>query len=1025
MTEISSYRPRFTPDGACELARNFYALDATAHSLPSERDQNFHLCARDGQQYVLKIASAAEDAAILDFQNCALRHLANQDGLLPPARLLPTITGEIMPRIPGAGGTTHWMRLLTFLPGKPLAEVKPHSPALLRDLGLYLGTLDRHLAEFSHPAQQRVLHWDLQHARETVHGHIRYIRDAARRAMVEQMLAQFEIQAAPLLSHLRTCVIHSDANDYNVIVARQGADLSIAGVIDFGDMVHSYTVGELAVANAYVMLGKNDPLAAAAHVTRGYHAAYPLTEPEMAALYPLTCLRLCTSVALSAYQFSQEPENDYLRISEAPVWDLLARLAEIHPNLAHYMMRDACGVEPCPQTPHVVAWLARQEAAPIIGQDLRTAPCHVLDLSIGSAELSDWRKLSNVDALTHELFGQIIEAGADVGIGRYDEARPIYAGDLFATTNATPESDAVLERRTIHLGIDLFATAGTPIHAPLDGVVHSVANNSAPYDYGPTIILQHTTDDGQTFYTLYGHLSTDSLAGLTVGQRVLKGQPIATIGTYPRNGNWPPHLHVQIITDLLGRMGEFPGVAAPSVRRVWRSISPDPNMMLGIPAHRFPQTERAKEKLLQARHQRLGPSLSISYQKPLKIVRGLGQYLYDECGRPYLDAVNNVPHVGHCHPRVVKAGQRQMAVLNTNTRYLHDTIIEYAERLTATMPDPLSVCFFVCSGSEANELALRMARAYTHQWDILTVDGGYHGNTQALIEISPYKFDGPGGKGAPPYVHKVLMPDPYRGPYKGYGVQTGQQYAASVRDEIVRVRAQGRGIAAFIGESLLGCGGQIVLPAGYFATAYAHVRSAGGICIADEVQVGFGRVGSHFWGFQTQGVVPDIVTLGKPMGNGHPLAAVITRPEIANAFHNGMEYFNTFGGNPVSCAIGMAVLNVIEEEGLQQNAHDVGSYLMARLRTLMPSHRLIGDVRGAGLYIGVELVLDRATLQPAAEHASYIANRMKENGILISTDGPLHNVLKIKPPIVFTRENADQLVETLERILEEDYCRVG
>ena len=420
----------------------------------------------------------------------------------------------------------------------------------------------------------------------------------------------------------------------------------------------------------------------------------------------------------------------------------------------------------------------------------------------------------------------------------------------------------------------------------------------------------------------------------------------------------------------------------------------------------------------------IGFNLSISYRQPLKIVRGLGQYLYDDTGRAYLDCVNNVAHVGHCHPYVVAAGQRQMAVLNTNTRYLHDIINEYALRLCATLPEPLRVCFFVNSGSEANDLALRLARTATGQFDMITVDMAYHGHTQALIEVSPYKHEGPGGKGRPPYVQKVVMPDPYRGRFKGYGVESGRAYAEDVRAAVDAIHAQGRGVAGFICESLLGCGGQIVFPDGYMAEAFAHVRAAGGVCIADEVQVGFGRVGSHFWGFQTQGVIPDIVTMGKPAGNGHPLAAVVTTPEIARKFANGMEYFNTFGGNPVSCEIGLAVLDVILVESLQENAWVVGNYLMERLAALMPRFPLIGDVRGLGLYIGVELVLDRETLAPAGEHASYIANRARDYGVLISTDGPFHNVLKIKPPIVFSRADADHLVDTLEQVLQEDAVQV-
>ncbi len=399
------------------------------------------------------------------------------------------------------------------------------------------------------------------------------------------------------------------------------------------------------------------------------------------------------------------------------------------------------------------------------------------------------------------------------------------------------------------------------------------------------------------------------------------------------------------------------------------------------------------------------------------------QFLFDECGQPFLDCVNNVAHVGHSHPRVVAALRRQAAVLNTNTRYLHENLVRYAERLTAKLPEPLRVCFFVCSGSEANELALRLARTHTHGRDVVVVDHAYHGNTSSLIEVSPHKFGGPGGEGAPPWVQVVPLPDPYRGPYRGYGREIGIRYAGHVREALERVRSQGRGIAAFFAESLPGVAGQIVFPDGYLAEAYRFVREAGGVCVADEVQVGFGRLGSHFWGFETQGVVPDIVTLGKPIGNGHPLGAVITTPEVAASFVTGMEYFNTSGGSPVACAVGIAVLDVIEEQGLQQQALRVGERLKAGLAGLMERHPSIGDVRGLGLFLGVELVCDRETLEPATRQAEYVVERMKECGVLVSTDGPFRNVLKIKPPLVFGDRDADRLVDTLDRVLGEDALR--
>ncbi|MCX6046865.1 MAG: aminotransferase class III-fold pyridoxal phosphate-dependent enzyme [Chloroflexi bacterium] len=1022
-------RPCLTTQAVIHLAQTLYGVTATAQELPSERDQNFHLKDATGQAFVLKVSGTAEQRAVLDFQNQAITHLADHAPDLPCPRICKTVDGEEITRVDGDSGTTHFVRLLTYLPGKPLALVKPQATELLQSLGSYLGQMDKALATFDHPATHRDLHWDVKQASQTIRQHKDKIADPARRALVEQLLAYFEQTVAPLLPGLRSSVIHGDANDYNVLVGDDparglfGRSKQVVGVIDFGDMVHTYTVCEVAIAAAYVMLDKADPLAAATQVVSGYHAVYPLTALELSVLYPLICMRLCMSVSLSAHQQALEPDNRYLSISEQPAWTALEKLVTLKPALAHYAFRQACGLPACPQTPPIEQWLRAHadQLHAVINLDLKTAPALVFDWSFGSLEMDEVAAVNDTATFTETLFRRMQRANVLVGIGRYNEARLVYTGDQFALP-----SDELPERRTVHLGIDLFQPAGSPIFAPLDGIVHSFANNAAYHDYGPVIILEHTVPDGGqagnglTFYTLYGHLSEDSLAGLTLGKAVKKGEPIATIGNYPTNGDWPPHLHFQIICDLLGEGVNFNGVAAPSQRELWLSLSPDPNLILQIPPAMFPPAKRPKTELLAARRETLGKSLSISYKKPLKIVRGVQQFLYDEEGYAYLDVVNNVCHVGHCHPHVVKAAQAQMAVLNTNTRYLHDNIVDYAERLCATLPAPLRVCFFVNSGSEANDLALRLARAYTNQQDVICVDVAYHGNLTSLIDVSPYKFDGAGGKGAPARTHVALMPDPYRGKFKGMDAQSGAQYADHVRALVAQVQQQGRGIAAFIAESVLGCGGQIVLPEHYLAAAYQHVRAVGGVCIADEVQVGFGRVGTHFWGFETQGVVPDIVTMGKPIGNGHPLGAVVTTPAIADAFANGMEYFNTFGGNPVSCAVGLAVLDVIETEGLQSHAYQVGQRLMAGLHQLMNVYPLIGDVRGLGLFVGVELVLDRHTLEPAGAQASYVAERMRDHGILISTDGPFHNVLKLKPPLVFNQADADRLVATLGKILAED-----
>ncbi|XP_060000350.1 5-phosphohydroxy-L-lysine phospho-lyase isoform X4 [Lagenorhynchus albirostris] len=366
-------------------------------------------------------------------------------------------------------------------------------------------------------------------------------------------------------------------------------------------------------------------------------------------------------------------------------------------------------------------------------------------------------------------------------------------------------------------------------------------------------------------------------------------------------------------------------------------------------------------------------------EDPIKIVRGQGQYMYDEQGAEYIDCINNVAHVGHCHPLVVQAAHEQNQVLNTNSRYLHDNIVDYAQRLSETLPEKLCVFYFLNSGSEANDLALRLARQYTGHWDVVVLDHAYHGHLSSLIDISPYKFRDLDGQ-----------------------------------KEWVHV------IAAFFAESLPSVGGQIIPPAGYFPEVAGHIRRAGGVFVADEIQVGFGRVGKHFWAFQLQGedFVPDIVTMGKSIGNGHPVACVATTHAVARAFEaTGVEYFNTFGGSPVSCAVGLAVLDVLEKEQLQAHAASVGSLLMELLGQQKAKHPILGDIRGVGLFIGVDLIKDEATRMPATEEADYVVSRLKENYILLSTDGPGRNVLKFKPPMCFSLDNARHVVAKLDAIL--------
>lgn len=1012
---LLNHAPRFTTELASQLVRQIYGFSSTASPLPSERDQNFLLLAESGEKFVFKIANSIEERAMLEAQQQAMTLVSQQSSFCPS--IVPTLTGETISEIQ-SNNAAHFAWLITYLDGVPLGTVRRHSDDLLRSLGGCLGRVDRALSSFDHPAIHRDFHWDLANGLREVRKYQSLIANADIQQLVGKLADDFERNTSQLLPKLRRSAIHNDANDYNVLVGG-GKDLysrnqQVVGLVDFGDMVFSYTVGNLAIAIAYAILDKADPLAAAAQIVAGYNSEFALTKDEIAALFGLVKLRLCVSVCMAAVQQQQRPDDEYLTISQQPIRKTLPKLAAIHPRFAEAAFRvsTVTGRERVFRQRLIEATALPTHS--VIDADLRTEPVIVLDLSVGSSLLSGDAEENSEPKLTERLFGLMKSANVKVGVGRYDEARMLYVTPLFAADARTGEA------RTVHLGIDLFIEAGSAVYAPLAGEIHAVNNNAAELDYGPVIILKHQVG-GQEFFTLYGHLSEDSLKGLQVGQPIAAGQRIASVGTPPTNGNWTPHLHFQIITDLLDLGVDFPGVCRASEREIWREFSPDPNLILGIPADRFPPLEPDKAETLAHRNRRISRNLSIGYRNPVKVLRGWRQYLFDETGRQYLDAYNNVPHVGHCHPRVIEAARKQMSVLNTNTRYLHDTINRYADELCSTLPENLSVCFFVNSASEANELALRLARAHTRQKDMIVLEAAYHGNTTGLIDISPYKHDGPGGSGAPDWVHTAPIPDGYRGQFKYDDQQAGEKYAAQVREVIERLRAQGKGLAGYIAETCPSVGGQIFMPEGYLASVYEAVRAAGGVCIADEVQTGYGRIGTHFWAFQAHNVSPDIVVMGKPIGNGHPIGALVTTPEIAASFNNGMEFFSTFGGNPVSCAVGLEVLNVVREERLQEHALRVGNRMLEGLRPFVDRFPIVGDVRGSGLFLGVELARDRTTLEPAAEEASFIANRMRDHGILLGTDGPFHNVVKIRPPMPFNENDADFLTATLENILAEDF----
>ena len=1070
-----NHRP--TTGDARTIARRLFGVDGEAAPLPGEFDWNYRVRGSGGD-FVLKLGSPAR-RPVFELITTALIHLEGSGPgvrvprVVPPGGAAPrsAIAEVAAPRPTIAEADLRGEPIIacacTYIDGIPRAELRPRSMAVLESLGALLAELDAALTDFEHPALARDFPWRMDTAAGTVRARLGDL--ATGRDLVAATLERAVRRLDPVRGDLPSSTIHNDANDYNVIVVPSLEGARLAGLIDFGDVVRGWRVAEIAVAATYAMMGLPDPLEAGCAIVRGYASVAPVSEAECTAIVPIVALRLCLSVCVQAGEMRRQPDNAYLAVSQESAWELLGTLARTDWRIAEFRIREAAGLPP---NPGLAAVAPPGPAAPVMAPDVLARP-HTIDLSVGSPALPHPGDLLPEGALDRWVVAEMAAHGATVGVGRYGEARLLYdAPDFHAPGNDGPEA------RTIHLGLDLFAPPGTPVHSPLAGVVVSVADNDRPRDYGPTVILRHepgaagpgsepaadaTSPHEPGFHTLYGHLDHATLAHLEPGSHIGAGDVIGWLGGADVNGGWPPHLHFQVIAlDPLCDDGiegadlhNFPGVALQRLRTVWESVLPDPAALAGLPPGTVTATGADDDPVLRKRDLAakrttvLGSSLSLSYDDPIHMVRGLGAYLYDNAARRYLDTVNNVPHVGHGNRRVAEAIARQSRLLNTNTRYLHGEIVALADELLAHFPAPLEVVFLVCSGSEANELALRMARNHTGNDGVVCLEGGYHGNTGGLVEVSQYKFDGPGGRGPSGRVAVAPMPDVYRGRYRrGAGLtddELARRYAGDVARAATRLaasdvasaaarldagdmaRAAGRpdaprpgpGVAAFIAEPILSCGGQIEPPPGYLDAAFRHIRRAGGVCIADEVQVGFGRVGDAFWGFELQDVVPDIVTLGKPMGNGHPVAAVVTTREIADSFANGMEYFSTFGGNPVSCAAARAVLAEIRDRGLQEHARTVGGALLRGLREITSDHPIVGDVRGRGLFLGIEFVRDRASREPFPEACSYLVNRAREMGVLLSVDGPAHNVIKIKPPLVFGEAEAGLLLETLAAVLNE------
>ena len=923
-------RPDVSAGRAREVAREQFGVDGEAVELGSQQDRNYRV-----GDFVLKVAHPSFSDAELDAQDAALLHLAGLRGLAVPVPQR-TRDGGCVARFDGLRA-----RLLTYVQGTPLADWDHLAPVVVGRLGTVAGRVAAGLADLEHPGLDRVLQWDLRQARPVCEELATYVPEP-RRAVLQRAVADAGDRLGALGPDLWVQPVHGDVTDDNVVCERGGDGRAVpTGVIDLGDVGLGWLVGDLAATCASVLHHAPGRPLSVLPAVRAYSAQVPLTEPEVAALWPGIVARAAVLVASGCHQGAIDPGNAYAVGAQEREWQILQTAVALPAEVGTAALREALGLP------------VRRVA--VAGVDLlRDLPAlRVLDRSVTTEELAD---------------GEWLDAPAveQPALARWGEAR------LTRTRLRAREAPA-----TVALGLELTGLAGAVVQAPFDGLLEGS--------------------------TLHGDGLDLLLDGATVRPGSARaGEVLGTAG---------PVLRVQCSVPGLVP----PAYARPEEAAAWLAVCPDPSPLLGVALP--PVDDEPAARLLMRRRTSLAAVQEHYYAEPPRVERGWREHLVDARARTYLDAVNNVAGCGHAHPVITRAAARQWGLLNTNSRFHYRSLADFSARLAALLPDPLDTVFLVNSGSEAVDLALRLAHTATGRDDVLCVAEAYHGWTLASDAVSTSVADNPQAMSTrPAWVHPLPAPNDYRGVFRGPGA--GPQYVADARARIEVLVDAGRPPAAFVAEAFSGNAGGIALPDGYLPGVYEAVRAAGGLCLADEVQVGYGRLGSWFWGFEQQGVVPDVVTVAKAMGNGHPLGAVVTTRALAEAFAANGYFFSSAGGSPVSCAVGNAVLDVIESEGLQANAAVVGAHLRARFLALADRFPLIGAVHGRGLYLGVELVRDRETLEPATGETAALCERLLDLGVVLQPTGDRLNVLKVKPPLCLTVQSADFLAAAVEHVLE-------
>lgn len=987
--DVGLVRPAVSTADAARIALDCWGIVVTAEELGSNQDRNFLLTATDGAKSVLRVDNPVFGDDEREAQHVALD--AYRDAGVEVPAVLPGLDGALTQRWNGFAA-----RRSEFAPGEPMVDAGYLAPVVLAEFGVLAAASARALEQLRHPGLDRRQMWDMRVAYEQIDALAPSIADAALRGRVLRAATRAHAALEPLADRLPVQAIHGDLTDDNVMGARgEDSRLHPRTVLDLGDLGLGWRVAELAVCAASMLHHEPERPLRVIETVAAFHRDAPLSAAEARAVWPLVVLRAALLVASGWHQLEIDGDNDYARervAGEQAIFDAatLLPLVEMTEHvLAAVGVDEGAGFD-------AAEVVTDPDAAPLAAllPDL-TGRVAVIDPGVESADLDSGRWLEQTSE--QDLVAEAIELGVAVAVvpygvyrltrARIDDAEP---GETWATACE------------LHLPpgprVRVAAPAGGRV-TQRGGVARLILDQGGAGD---------------------GHDRVLEISGLDAEER--RERPVAvgeTVGWLAAAFE-PRRLTVGIHRDdAPERQADGALLVAPERVPAWSRLTADPAPLLGLPS--FAQRDDAATEL-RRRERIFASAQERYYERPPQIERGWRHHLIDTTGRTYIDMVNNVAGLGHAHPKVAEAADRQLRTLATNSRFLFRDLAEYSERLLALMPEGsgLDTVLLVNSGSEAVDLAIRLAQAATARRTVVALREAYHGWTAASDAVTTSAYDNPSAlETRPDWVHVADVPNRFRGTYRGADV-TGD-YLADLGTDLDRLQSEGREVAAFLCESILGNAGGVVLPEGYLAGAYAQVRAAGGLCIADEVQVGFGRMGSAFWGFELAGVVPDIVTIAKPMGNGYPIGGVITSRRIADALSTQGQFFSSAGGSSLSCRVGLAVLDAMVEDDLQRNAAVIGARLAGGLRSLVDRHPLVAVVHGEGLYLGVELVRDRDTMESAAAEAAAICERMRELGVIVLTTSERSNVLKIKPPLCLTAESADHVVAMLDRVLAEGW----